>query len=43
MSGVVFYDVNGNEVDAVYGKRLNSVDLRYGFPLAGGTVDIVAV
>ena len=40
--GLYLYDLAGKEVGRVTGAAMNNVDLRYGFKLAGETIDIVA-
>ena len=40
--GLHVYDLAGNPLSAVTGAKQNNMDVRYGFPLGGGRVDIVA-
>jgi len=40
--GLHLYDLDGNLLSSVTGKRQNNVDVRYGFPLGGASVDIIA-
>jgi 3-phytase len=41
-SGLAVYDLAGQEIQFLSDGRLNNVDVRYGFPLGGEVVDIVA-
>lgn len=41
-AGLIVYDLDGRTLQVLPDGHMNNVDLRYGFPLAGGTVDIVA-
>lgn len=40
--GLNVYDLDGNLLQSLPDGRLNNVDLRYGFPLGGRQVDVVA-
>ena len=40
--GLAVYDLTGNEMQYLSVGSVNNVDIRYGFPLGGGAVDIVA-
>ncbi|HSE71576.1 MAG TPA: phytase [Nocardioidaceae bacterium] len=40
--GIAVYDLSGNELFYYSGGEINNVDIRYGFPLGGGQVDLVA-
>jgi len=40
--GLHVYDLAGNPVDSFTGSKHNNVDVRYGFPLGGRRVDLVA-
>jgi 3-phytase len=40
--GLAVYDMGGNEIQFLSDGNLNNVDVRYGFPLGGTNVDIVA-
>ena len=41
-AGLAVYDLAGTEIQFLPAGRLNNVDVRYGFPLGGQAVDIVA-
>ncbi len=41
-SGLAVYDLAGNELQFLADGQLNNVDVRYGFPLGGALIDIVA-
>lgn len=40
--GLAVYDLAGRQLQYVKSGGMNNVDLRYGFPLLGGAVDVVA-
>jgi len=40
--GLHVFDLDGNTLQFVAGGRHNNADVRYGFPLAGGRVDLVS-
>lgn len=40
--GLAVYDLNGDEIQYLSLGTINNVDVRYGFPLGGANVDIVA-
>ncbi len=40
--GLAVYEIDGTQRQFIGGMQPNNVDVRYGFPLGGGTVDIVA-
>jgi 3-phytase len=40
-SGLLVYDLNGRELFSYPAGRLNNVDIRYDFPFAGDSIDIV--
>lgn len=41
--GLVVYDLTGRQMSFTTGGKMNNVDVRYNFPLAGETADIIAV
>ncbi|RCW51902.1 phytase [Paenibacillus prosopidis] len=40
-SGLIVYDLDGNQIQSYPFGELNNVDLRYNFPLSGKNIDIV--
>ena len=41
--GLAVYDLTGKELSFKVGGKMNNVDVRYNFPLADKTIDIIAV
>lgn len=41
--GLAVYDLTGNQMSFVTGGKMNNIDVRYNFPLAGQEADIIAV
>ena len=39
--GISLYDLSGREVASRRGKRINNVDVRYGFPLRNEAIDLI--
>lgn len=42
LGGLAVYDLNGQQLQYVGGRKINNVDLRYRFPLNGASITLVA-
>lgn len=42
LGGLAVYDLNGQQLQYISGRKINNVDLRYRFPLSGSPISLVA-
>lgn len=42
LGGLAVYDLNGQQLQYISGRKINNVDLRYRFPLSGSPITLVA-